>query len=502
MRKKYSLIILAIIFFLALFLRIYKLDQVPAGFFVDEASIGYNAYKILTTGRDEYGMFLPFFFRSLDDYKHPLAIYSDVPFVVIGGLTEVTTRTQSVFWGFILLIFLYLLSRNLFDKKVGLWATFIGASTPWLIHYNRVGFDYSVYVAFFTASLYFLTKVKHSENWIIPFFVLSSLTIYTYQPAKLLAPLLIIIGPVVYPKAFFGKKTYRSILGLGLFLVISIPLLISLSQGSAFTRLNSVSVFSSSLEWPMAMKQMIVNYFTQLSPSYLFWGEEPTFITRHFIGGLHPLLIVTFPFILIGLIKTIINYKTSQFRFILLWLIIYPIAGAITLSGPFTGRSIIGAPLFCILSAVGIIQFVKFLKFAVLKNFVTLSVVAGIIINLGIFINFYFNTYPSYSSDFWGWQYGPKEIIKYFEENEKNYDELFMIGEFNAPETFFRFYSPKDCYKCKIGSPETHYNPQVRQIFAVSPNYLSTHDTKLEILKTIYYPNNNVAFEIGKVIKR
>ena len=44
---------------LAAFLRFYKLETVPSGFYVDEAAIGYNSYSILETGADEYGKFFP-----------------------------------------------------------------------------------------------------------------------------------------------------------------------------------------------------------------------------------------------------------------------------------------------------------------------------------------------------------------------------------------------------------------------------------------------------------
>lgn len=40
---------------LALLLRIWALDQSPLGLDPGEASIGYNAYSVLRTGRDEYG---------------------------------------------------------------------------------------------------------------------------------------------------------------------------------------------------------------------------------------------------------------------------------------------------------------------------------------------------------------------------------------------------------------------------------------------------------------
>lgn len=38
-------------------LRLYKLSDIPVGLYADEASIGYNAYSILKTGRDEHGFF-------------------------------------------------------------------------------------------------------------------------------------------------------------------------------------------------------------------------------------------------------------------------------------------------------------------------------------------------------------------------------------------------------------------------------------------------------------
>ena len=48
-------IFLIFIFFLAFFIRIYSIHTTPLLW--DEASLGYNAYSILKTGRDEYGTF-------------------------------------------------------------------------------------------------------------------------------------------------------------------------------------------------------------------------------------------------------------------------------------------------------------------------------------------------------------------------------------------------------------------------------------------------------------
>ncbi|PIZ96558.1 MAG: 4-amino-4-deoxy-L-arabinose transferase, partial [Candidatus Levybacteria bacterium CG_4_10_14_0_2_um_filter_36_16] len=70
--KKISFIILFVIIVLAAVIRLWQLGVVPPSPDWDEASLGYNAYSIMTTGKDEYGKFLPFILRSFDDYKPAL----------------------------------------------------------------------------------------------------------------------------------------------------------------------------------------------------------------------------------------------------------------------------------------------------------------------------------------------------------------------------------------------------------------------------------------------
>ena len=60
---------LIVIIFLAIILRVVLLNEVPNGFYSDEASIGYNAYSILKTGKDEHGMLLPLYFKAFGEYK-------------------------------------------------------------------------------------------------------------------------------------------------------------------------------------------------------------------------------------------------------------------------------------------------------------------------------------------------------------------------------------------------------------------------------------------------
>ena len=65
----YKVIGLTLILLIAFILRFYKLGIVPDGLQQDETSIGYNAYSILKTGRDEHGVYLPQNFQAFGEYK-------------------------------------------------------------------------------------------------------------------------------------------------------------------------------------------------------------------------------------------------------------------------------------------------------------------------------------------------------------------------------------------------------------------------------------------------
>src|SRR3989344_2913637 len=72
----------------AAILRLWNLNNNPPSLTPDEAALGYNAYSILKTGRDEYGQFMPIIFKSFGDYIPGLHVHLTVPFVAVFGLNE------------------------------------------------------------------------------------------------------------------------------------------------------------------------------------------------------------------------------------------------------------------------------------------------------------------------------------------------------------------------------------------------------------------------------
>src|SRR3989344_2456512 len=115
--------LLIIIVVLAAGLRLVALDQFPSGFNADEAAIGYNAYSLLQTGKDEYGTSWPLVFKSFGDYKPGMYFYFVIPFVATLGLNEWAVRLPSALLGIGTVVLIYFLAIEIFkDRSVGILA--------------------------------------------------------------------------------------------------------------------------------------------------------------------------------------------------------------------------------------------------------------------------------------------------------------------------------------------------------------------------------------------
>ncbi len=101
------------ILLLASVLRVWNLANYPSGFNADEAALGYNAYSLYLTGRDEHGHALPVNLESFGDFKPALYSYLLVPLVGVGGLTEWVVRLPSALFGVLAVFVIYLLVREL-----------------------------------------------------------------------------------------------------------------------------------------------------------------------------------------------------------------------------------------------------------------------------------------------------------------------------------------------------------------------------------------------------
>jgi len=507
---------LFLIIFLGFLLRVYRVADIPSGFFADEAANGFNAYKILTTGRDEHGIPFPFYFRSFGDYRNPVVIYSMIPLVAIFGLNEFAVRLTMVIYGTGTILLLFFLTREIFFKSSPFTKTVLPLTSalflsisPWHIQFSRTGFEFISMPFFLVLSLFLFFRFIHRGPLYLLLLSAFSfvITFYTYYPIQLvLIPF--IIGIIFMHKKilFFKTKAFRisSILFFLIFLLGMLAFVKGVFNGQALTRFHSVSPLSQSNIKEIAPK-LIDTYLKHFSLDFLFTKGDIDmpghFITRHSVHHLGELYLFQLPLLIVGLIFLSLRFPKILGLF-LLWFSLYPIGSAIVGNGPFAHRSIFGLIPFQILSAFGLTVIFEFFNKIEIEGRLLQSllkiIIGGFLMTIFFFslqqyVYKYFIEYRLYSSDFWGWQYGPREIIRYFVSEEKNYDELIMSGQFNSPEIFLKFYAPNNCQKCKIGNVKL-YNPDKRQLFALSPEEVK--EMEYVTKKIIYYPNQQIAFKV------
>src|SRR3990167_8496580 len=114
MKKNIQYFFLLLIIVGASILRLWQLGNVPISPDWDEVALGYNAYSILQTGKDEYGEFMPIILRSFDDYKPALYAYCIIPFIKLFGLSTFSIRLPSAITGVLMIIGIYYLIGEFF----------------------------------------------------------------------------------------------------------------------------------------------------------------------------------------------------------------------------------------------------------------------------------------------------------------------------------------------------------------------------------------------------
>lgn len=504
--SKTTVILLFLVTLIGFIIRIYKLDSVPTGFFCDEAAIGYNAYKILTSGADEYGKPFPFFFRSFGDYRLPVPIYSNIPIIALFGLNEFSVRLTAVFFGTLTIGSVFFLSTYLFKSKlIGLLSSLFLAFSPWHIHYSRFGSEYIYFPFWLSLGFFiFLWGIKSKNKIILPisFFVLG-ISLYTYYPSLFIVPLFVFFICLIYINNLMTKKV-TFFVGLFIFIIALMPFLIGIRNDTVLTRWKSVSA----IDHKTSFTQAINTYYSHFSSDFLFAKGDIDypghFITRFSVKGFGQLYWMQLPLLILGIIW-LIKYKLKKpILVLILWFLLYPLGSTVTGTdggGPFAFRSIIGVIPFQILSAIGSAFVIELISDKTKKILAGTVIVFALTIFSSSYLYSYYTKYSYYSSDFWGWQFGPKQVMDYFKMNHKSYDELILMGNFNAPQIFIPFYDPHDeCKgKCKIGGLEV-FNINKKQLYAIGSDRIKEiSKNNFSIKKIINYPNTNPAFLIGTI---
>ena len=503
LKKLYFVLFAIIIFFF-----IYKVGDIPTGLFCDEAKIGIIAFQ-LSLGNGSPYFIAPFFYRHFNSILGYLPIVSTAPFVFFWGLSEFSVRLSSVFYALLGLFFIYLTLKELGVKRI--YPIVLLAFTPLFFHISRINFGHTPSFLFISLALFFFYKYRKTKKliYLITSAVNFGISSYGYGGYLLGTPVLIlslVLGELIHNK--FNIHKYKVVIILGMIFVATyLPIFYQLKYNPSFLQRLKDKNEGKAINLVEKIPIFIRNYPKYYSYDYLFSKGETdlpgSFITRHSIKGNGIYLKIYLVILIIGF-SNLFFLKDKQKHYFTPFFILFllsPVPDLVTTKDsvpPYSFSmfySLISVP-FITAYALKIINYLS--KKRINKVLILINTVfaLALVIDIISFLKNYYN-YPLYSSDYWGWQYGPKEIIKYFNSEKNNYDELYMTGYFNAPLALLSFYNyDNKCNNCFVGGTEM-VDSNKKQLFAVRKEEIN--NLKIDyyaVKKIIYYPNNEEAYYI------
>jgi 4-amino-4-deoxy-L-arabinose transferase-like glycosyltransferase len=379
-----KILIIFLLLSIGLFLRVWQIDKSPNSIGFDEAGLGYNAYSLMMTGKDEHGLSWPVSLKSFGDYKPALYSYLTIPFIKIFGLNNLSLRLVSALSGvFLSLAIYFILGLFIKDEKIKLFGLILALMQPYSLHFSRVALETHLSACFYTWGIYFYltNRRKFKISFFIFYILFFILSIYSYHGARVAVPLFIILMQIDPINWLLGKKenknkkriTWMNISSLILILLCYIPIFLDSNSSSVLTRFNQENFFKA--YYPYSPKEILffpfskIYYFLGMLTGRLWAYFSPINLgTRVFLwvrrsvmyipsfGMLGWIESITF---LVGIVILIKNIVKEKYRTLLYWIVagLAPAAATWNWYHPLRSLNSIGA--IKILSFLGLFYIFK-----------------------------------------------------------------------------------------------------------------------------------------------
>jgi 4-amino-4-deoxy-L-arabinose transferase-like glycosyltransferase len=234
-------ILLLIILLVGLFLRLYRLDEIPPGLTHDEADTGYFVEAVYRGAPSQvegpYGYI-----------NEPFTQYSGALFMALFGPNDLALRLHAAFFGTLLILFTYLWGRETFHRAAALGGAALVAVSFWTVMDSRFALNSAPVPALVTAAAFFMwralgdgvTPRARGACWALFALCLAG-SLYTYEAARAAAVAFALFLPYM---ALFDRERLRQ-RGRGFALALAAGLLLAaphLLDPAAWGRSQTLSV--------------------------------------------------------------------------------------------------------------------------------------------------------------------------------------------------------------------------------------------------------------------
>ncbi len=242
--KFFYLTLAAVIFAIAILARTYHITTLPPGVYPDEAVNGTDAINAIETGHFQW--FYP------NNYGREGLFINLIAFgFKIFGVSVITLKMWSVFFGVLTVAGMMLLGRELFGTyRAGLIAGFLYATSFWAIDFSRIAFRANMLPFVLVFTFYFLFKglrEKKYRDYVLAG-VFFGLGMHTYIAFRIAPAILIaLFAAFLISKKRFLREYWKPILAFFLAaFFVALPMLLTFYTHPEYfeTRSESVSVLS------------------------------------------------------------------------------------------------------------------------------------------------------------------------------------------------------------------------------------------------------------------
>lgn len=239
-------VLTALFLFAGAFLRIWNLTGLPDGLQQDEASIGYEAYCLASTGMDRNGYHWPVYPITWGSGGgSPLMIYLNVITVKLFGPGIWSLRIVPAFLGVLTLLLFFLLLRTAFGDRTALAGLLVLSIMPWHIILSRWSLDSNTMPFWQILALFFMVRAASAGEYRTRRYLIAAfffgVCLYSYGSANVVIPLTLLFSCIFL---LHRRLLSRRQLGLS-FLVF----LVTCSPLAVFYGVNFLGLPEISLGW-------------------------------------------------------------------------------------------------------------------------------------------------------------------------------------------------------------------------------------------------------------
>lgn len=429
---------------LGFILRFDNIDNAPPGIFADEAENGIDALTANKTG--QYQWFYPGNQGREGLFMNLIALCFN-----LFGISALTLKLPAIISGTLVILGTFLLARELFSTRVGLFSAFLVSVGYWAINFSRISFRANLLPLVLVFAFYFLWKGLHTKKWtdFAAGGFIFGLGLHTYIAFRI-APAILVVALVSFliSRPNFIREYWKKILVFILFTALAAaPMLYTFLVAHPEyleSRSASISVLSPAVNKGHLASAFLKSFGLSLA-KYNFWGDQnwrhnyPPYPLLDFLTGIAFLFgfiyafIRFFRLIYLRIFQKIRDPRLDIYVFLLAWFFIMLAPEFLTAEGnPHALRSIGTLPVVFIFAALA---FDYVLKFAASHSAFYRKIVIGFVAIAFVFIGV-FNTVKYFY--FWAnkeetakaFDYHLREITDYFKVLPDSIEKYLVADEY------------------------------------------------------------------------